>query len=147
MCVQAKKARGAELLTRASTWGVRLPAHRFRQSPGCFILSLGTDSILKPMLIGCTGCLATRRPIVFGFKMPTSVGHSKYNCFYIFFFSKSLGIGYFVYFFPPTRNQTHAPALKVQTLNHWTTKKVPQIQFLIRYLCLETGKKVYLKKK
>lgn len=43
-------------------------------------------------------------------------------------------MGYFVYFFPPTRNQLHAPALKVQTLNHWTAKKVPQIQFLIRIL-------------
>ena len=88
-----------------------LPAHSFRQSPGCFLLSLGTGSTLKPLLIGCTGCLATRMPIVFGFKMPTSVKHSKYN----FFFSpKSLGIGYFVYFFP-NQNQTHAPTLKVQT--------------------------------
>ena len=77
--------------------GSVLPAHSFRQSPGCFILSLGTGSTLKPLLIGCTGCLATRRPIVFGFKMPTSVKHSKYN---FFFFPKELGNRLFCLFFP-----------------------------------------------
>ena len=34
----------------------------------------------------------------------------------------------------PTRDQTHAPAVKVRSLNHWTTREVPSCQ------CLKMGR-------
>ena len=36
----------------------------------------------------------------------------------------------------PTQNQTCAPAVEVQSLNHWTTREVPNVLIFLFYFLI-----------